>query len=235
MNRINTFIVLAVSVFLTALVLYLFIREQVQPEAETVKAPLKMEVYRLDRNPLPDADVYINQRFIGRTDKKGFFQIDMDLTVGESYTLRIEKDQGEFRIYTKGEGKPILSRVFVGDIPFSQLKRLIPTAFPERKWAEKARRATASTNSANTQVPKYPSTQRPAENARSVSERWTIMCSRTHTLTYPQTHRPTNEIAPGRSSPTNGSCLRPRPDTIMLSMRRLIDRRGSPPHRKDLL
>lgn len=55
-------------------------------------------------------------------------------------TLRIEKDQGEFRIYTKGEGEPILSRVFVGDIPFSQLRRLIPTAFPERKWAEKAKR-----------------------------------------------------------------------------------------------
>ena len=93
MNRINTFIVLAISVFLTALVLYLFVKEQVQPEAETVTVPLKMEVYRLDRNPLPAADVYLNQRFIGRTDWKGFFNIDIDLTVGESYTLRIEKDR----------------------------------------------------------------------------------------------------------------------------------------------
>ena len=93
MNRINTFIVLAISVFLTALVLYLFVKEQVQPEAETVTTPLKVEVYRLDRNPLPAADVYLNQRFIGRTDLRGFFHIDIDLTVGESYTLRIERDR----------------------------------------------------------------------------------------------------------------------------------------------
>jgi len=55
-------------------------------------------------------------------------------------TLCIEKDPGEFRIYTKGEGKPILSRVLIGDIPFTQLRRLIPTAFPERKWVEKDKR-----------------------------------------------------------------------------------------------
>ena len=93
MNRINTFIVLAISVFLTALVLYLFVKDRVQPEAETVTTPLKVEVYRLDRNPLPAADVYLNQRFIGRTDLRGFFHIDIDLTVGESYTLRIERDR----------------------------------------------------------------------------------------------------------------------------------------------
>jgi hypothetical protein len=92
MNRINTFIVLAISTFLTALVLYLFVREQVRPETETVTVPLKMEVYRQDRNPLPAADVYLNQRFIGRTDQAGFFRMDIDLVVGESYTLRIEKD-----------------------------------------------------------------------------------------------------------------------------------------------
>ena len=55
-------------------------------------------------------------------------------------TLRIEKDQGEFRIYAKDEGKPILSRILVGDISFTQLRRLIPTAFPERRWAEKGKR-----------------------------------------------------------------------------------------------
>ena len=93
MNRINTFIVLAVSVILTLLVLYLFVKEQIQPETETVMAPLKMEVYRQDRNPLPTADVYLNQRFIGRTDQKGFFRTDIELTVGETYTLRIEKDR----------------------------------------------------------------------------------------------------------------------------------------------
>jgi hypothetical protein len=92
MNRINTFIVLAISTFLTLLVLYLFVREQVQPETETVTVPLKMEVYRQDRNPLPSADVYLNQRFLGRTDQSGFFRMDIDLVVGENYTLRIEKE-----------------------------------------------------------------------------------------------------------------------------------------------
>jgi len=55
-------------------------------------------------------------------------------------SLRIEKSQGEFRIYTKGDGDPILSRVLIGDIPFTRLRRLIPTAFSERKWAEKSKR-----------------------------------------------------------------------------------------------
>jgi phytoene dehydrogenase-like protein len=55
-------------------------------------------------------------------------------------TIRIEKDEEEFRIYTKGEGKPIASRVFIGNIPFIHLKRLIPAAFSGRKWAEKGKR-----------------------------------------------------------------------------------------------
>jgi hypothetical protein len=55
-------------------------------------------------------------------------------------TLRIEKSQGEFRIHTKEEGHPILSRVVIGDIPFTQLRRLIPTAFSGRKWDEKGNR-----------------------------------------------------------------------------------------------
>lgn len=63
------------------------------------------------------------------------------ITVLESFSaLRIEKSQGEFRIYTKGEGEPILSRVLIADIPFVQLRRLIPTAFSERKWTEKGKR-----------------------------------------------------------------------------------------------
>lgn len=55
-------------------------------------------------------------------------------------TIRIEKPEGEFRIYTKKEGKPIASRVFIGNIPFIQLKRLIPTAFSGRKWVGKEKR-----------------------------------------------------------------------------------------------
>lgn len=63
------------------------------------------------------------------------------IKVLESFnTLRIEKSQGEFRIYAKGEGKPILSRVLIGDIPPIQLRRLIPTAFSERKWSEEDKR-----------------------------------------------------------------------------------------------
>ncbi len=63
------------------------------------------------------------------------------IKVLESFdTIRIEKSEGEFRIYTRGEGKPIASRVLLGDIPFSQLRRLIPAAFSERKWAERGKR-----------------------------------------------------------------------------------------------
>jgi phytoene dehydrogenase-like protein len=63
------------------------------------------------------------------------------ITARESFSaLRIEKSQGEFRVYTKGEGEPVLSRVLIADIPFVQLRRLIPTAFSERKWAAKGKR-----------------------------------------------------------------------------------------------
>ncbi|UCD71178.1 MAG: hypothetical protein JSW70_09290 [Syntrophobacterales bacterium] len=63
------------------------------------------------------------------------------ITALESFsTIRIEPSQGEFKIYTKGETKPITSKVFIGNIPFSQLRRLIPTAFLGRKWAEKGKR-----------------------------------------------------------------------------------------------
>ena len=93
MNRINTFIVLAISVFLTILVVYLFVNEQAQHEPEVITALLKVEVYRVDRFSLPEADIYLNQRFIGRTDYKGFFLTDINLIVGESYTLRIEKER----------------------------------------------------------------------------------------------------------------------------------------------
>ena len=114
MNRINTFIALAISVFLTVLVVYLFAKGQVQPEPEIVTAPLKVEVYRVDRHPLPDADIYLNQRFIGRTDQKGFFLTDINLIVGEPYTLRIEKDregyvygpwETDFRVAAEGKKK----------------------------------------------------------------------------------------------------------------------------------
>lgn len=93
MNRINTFIVLTISVFLTLFVVYLFAKGQIKREPEMVTAPVTVEVYRVDRYPLPEADIYLNQRFIGRSDQKGFFFRDLNLNVGESYTLRIEKDR----------------------------------------------------------------------------------------------------------------------------------------------
>ena len=52
-------------------------------------------------------------------------------------TVQIEKSSGEFRIHTDGEEKTISSRVCIGNLPFSQLKKLIPTAFSGRKWAQK--------------------------------------------------------------------------------------------------
>jgi hypothetical protein len=90
---LNTFIVLFFSIFLTALVVYIYVRDQLDQEPVTVAAPLQIEAYRVDRNPLPEADIYLNQRFIGRTDNRGFFLKDINLTVGESYLLRIEKER----------------------------------------------------------------------------------------------------------------------------------------------
>lgn len=93
MNRINRFILLFLSFALTFLVIRAYIRENVKREPEEVVVPLKVEVYRVDRFPLHDADVYLNQRFIGRTDEKGVFSTDVNLTTGEFYTLNIEKDK----------------------------------------------------------------------------------------------------------------------------------------------
>ena len=72
---------------------FLFLRETQVREPQVILSPLKIEAYRIDRHPLPDADIYLNQRFIGRTDSKGFFLKDINLVVGESYILRIEKER----------------------------------------------------------------------------------------------------------------------------------------------
>ncbi len=96
MNRLNTFIILFFSFALTVLVMYLFITEQYEKEIVTITAPLKIETYRIDRFPLPDADIYLNQKFIGKTDEKGFFSTNVDLNVGESYTLIIERENNGY-------------------------------------------------------------------------------------------------------------------------------------------
>jgi hypothetical protein len=62
-------------------------------EPETLTASLKIEAYRVDRNPLSEADIYLNQKFIGRTDAGGFFIKDVPLTLGESYTVRVERER----------------------------------------------------------------------------------------------------------------------------------------------
>jgi len=92
LNRLNTFIILFFSFALTGLIVYLFITGQFEKEIVTITAPLKIEAYRIDRFPLPDADIYLNQKFIGKTDDRGFFQTNVDLNVGESYTLIIERE-----------------------------------------------------------------------------------------------------------------------------------------------
>lgn len=74
----------------------MYIREGREKEPEIIKVPFKIEVYRVDRYPLPKAVIYLNQKFIGRTDEKGFFLKDIDLMEGESYTLRIERDSGGY-------------------------------------------------------------------------------------------------------------------------------------------
>jgi hypothetical protein len=97
MNRINTFIIVSISVFLSLFVVYLYVRDQIAPGPDETVAPITVEAYRIDRYPLPDADIYLNQRFIGRTDEKGFFKTDMFLVVGESYTIRVEKDRDGYQ------------------------------------------------------------------------------------------------------------------------------------------
>jgi len=92
LNRINTILLIFISFILSFLVVYNYVKNLVEKEPEVITVPFKVEVYRADRYPLPNADIYLNQRFIGRTDQKGFFSMDIALTEGESYTLRVEKD-----------------------------------------------------------------------------------------------------------------------------------------------
>jgi len=75
---------------------YLFFARQFEKEIVTITAPLKVEAYRIDRFPLPDANIYLNQKFIGKTDEKGFFSTNVDLNVGESYTLIIERENNGY-------------------------------------------------------------------------------------------------------------------------------------------
>ncbi len=96
MNRVNRFILIFVSITLSFIVVYLYVRESIEKEPGTIIAPFKIEVYRVDRYPLPHADIYLNQRFLGKADERGFFQEDVKLMVGESYTLRIERDSAGY-------------------------------------------------------------------------------------------------------------------------------------------
>ncbi len=92
MGRKNLIIIIFVTLFLAAPIVFIYLRSEREKEPEVITASFKIEVYRVDRYPLPNADIYLDQRFIGRTDEKGFFLKDIELFVGESYTLRVERD-----------------------------------------------------------------------------------------------------------------------------------------------
>ena len=96
MGRKNFIIITFVTICLAAPLVILYLRSERDKEPEVISAPFKIEVYRVDRYPLPNADIYLNQKFIGRTDEKGFFSKDIDLFVGESYTLRVERETGGY-------------------------------------------------------------------------------------------------------------------------------------------
>ena len=51
MNRINTFVILTISVFLSLFVVYLYVRDQVTREPDEIAAPMTVEAYRVDRYP----------------------------------------------------------------------------------------------------------------------------------------------------------------------------------------
>ena len=96
MGRKNLLIIIFVTLCLAAPIVFLYLRSGREKEPEAILAPFKIEVYRVDRYPLPNADIYLDQKFIGRTDGKGFFFKDIELFVGESYTLRVEKETGGY-------------------------------------------------------------------------------------------------------------------------------------------
>ena len=93
MNRINAFFLIFLSFVVSFLVVYNYINSKIKREPQRINVPLRIEVYRSDRNPLPDADIYLNQKFIGRTDDNGLFSKNIELIVGQKYTIRIEKDR----------------------------------------------------------------------------------------------------------------------------------------------
>ncbi len=93
MNRINALFLIFISSILLFLLVFKYISINVEKEPQVIRVPLKIEVYRADRRPLAEADIYLNQRFIGRTDKRGFFSKNVELIVGQKYTIHIEKDR----------------------------------------------------------------------------------------------------------------------------------------------
>jgi len=95
-NRINRFILVFLSLILSCVVVCLYLRTVVKGEPREIVAPMRVEVYRIDRNPLAGADIYLDQRFIGRTDENGLFQKEVRLYEGESYTLRVERESGGY-------------------------------------------------------------------------------------------------------------------------------------------
>ena len=96
MNRINTYFVVLLSLAVCFLAAFLYFREHRKKEPKHIDVPVRIEVYRTDRHPLPGADIYLNQKFIGKTDEKGFFSRAMNLLTGESYTLHVERESDGF-------------------------------------------------------------------------------------------------------------------------------------------
>jgi phytoene dehydrogenase-like protein len=85
--------------------------------------------------------------FTDMTSPRGFMeQVKKEVVRGggrinalESFRgIRIEKSPGEFRIHT-GDSKAISSRVCIGNLPFTQLRELIPSAFSGRKWENRGK------------------------------------------------------------------------------------------------
>lgn len=93
MNRINRFVLIFFSFSLSFVVVFVFFMQRREKEPQIITVPFRIEVYRVDRHALPEADIYLDQRFIGRSDERGVFTRDIKLTVGESYSLVIERDR----------------------------------------------------------------------------------------------------------------------------------------------
>jgi hypothetical protein len=95
-NRFNNYLIVFVSLAASFLAVFLYLREQGRKEPRLVNFSLTVEVYRIDRHPLPSADIFLNGELIGKTDEMGVFRKTMSLFAGETCLLGVKRESEGF-------------------------------------------------------------------------------------------------------------------------------------------